>query len=324
MKANTKAFGSIEIDILPDKGEFVPKLMPYEDHDKILESIAYCINMDIPVLLIGETGVGKTAAVRNIAAETNHNLRRVNVNGSMTAEDFVGQLLVDKTGTYWKDGVLTECMRNGYWLVIDEINAASSEILFVLHSLLDDDRYIVLTDHPDREIVRAHPNFRIFATMNPPERYSGTKEMNKALLSRFGMTLTIGLPPEDIEYGVISEANKTLDKDEVKGLKKFVADMRNAYNKEESEVFISPRDIASIVKVYLFTGNLIEAVEKTVAPRGTKSEATAIMNMARLHLAKKSPKGQAASEEEDEAAKKQRAKLDQMMRAAAKAMGQKI
>lgn len=289
-------FGKIELEINKKGGVFVPSLLEYADHDKLLESIAYSIKENIPTLLIGETGVGKTSAVRYLAAVTNNNLRRVNVNGSMTAEDFVGQLLVNKEGTYWKDGVLTECLRNGYWIVIDEINAASSEILFVLHSLLDDDRYVVLTDHPERELVKAHPNFRIFATMNPPERYSGTKEMNKALLSRFPMTLTVPLPPDSIEYSTISHADGILSETELKGFKKFVAEMRNAYNKEEMEVFISPRDLASIMKVYLFTGNLIEAVEKTIMPRGSKSEQKAIMDAARLNLSVKagaSPKEEA-------------------------------
>lgn len=296
-KQSEGVFGKIEIEMNKKGGPFVPSLLEYDDHDKLLESLAYSIKENLPTLLIGETGVGKTSAVRYIAAVTNNNLRRVNVNGSMTAEDFVGQLLVNSEGTYWKDGVLTECLRNGYWLVVDEINAASSEILFVLHSLLDDDRYIVLTDHPEREIVKAHPNFRFFATMNPPERYSGTKEMNKALLSRFPMSLTVPLPPDSIEYGTISHADEILKEDELKGFKKFVSEMRNAYNKEEMEVFISPRDLASIMKIYLFTGNLIEAVEKTIMPRGSKSEQKAIMDSARLNLSVKgsSPKGEAVA-----------------------------
>lgn len=319
MKANNAGFGSIDIPIKANSGVFVPTLIDYVDHDKILESIAYCVVQNIPALLVGETGVGKTAAIRHIAAKTKNDLRRVNVNGSMTAEDFVGQLLVDKTGTYWKDGVLIEAMRNGYWLVIDEINAASAEILFVLHSLMDDDHYVVLTDHPQREIVHAHKDFRIFATMNPPERYSGTKEMNKALLSRFGMTLNVGLPPEDIEYGAISGAEKTLSKDELKGLKKFVTEMRNGYNKEEMEVFVSPRDIAHIMKVYLFTNNLVDAIEMTIAPRGTKAEAQAIMKMATLNLAK-SPKGVGAGAGGADADKEKK-RLEEMIRAAQKAIG---
>lgn len=293
--AKELTFGKLSLPVKKEGGPFVPSLMNYTDHDKILETVTFAINMNMPVLLIGETGVGKTSAIRYLASATNTNLRRVNVNGSMTAEDFVGQLLVDKTGTYWKDGVLTEAMRNGWWIVIDEINAASAEILFVLHSLMDDDRYIVLTDHPQREIVRAHKDFRLFATMNPPERYSGTKDMNKALLSRFGLTITVPIPPEHVEFTDISNADKLLTKDELGMFKSFITELRKAYHKEELEVFISPRDVAHIMKVYLFTNSLIAAIEKTVAPRGTKTEQKVIMDMARLHLTKKKTKAKGES-----------------------------
>lgn len=285
---DTVAFSSVELPKSTAGGLFVPADLGYKEHGRVVETIAYCVRESLPVLLVGETGVGKTSAIRHIAAKTCNNLRRVNVNGSMTAEDFVGQLLVNTEGTFWKDGVLTECMRNGYWIVIDEINAASAEILFVLHSLLDDDRYVVLTDHPEREIVRAHPNFRLFATMNPPERYAGTKEMNRALLSRFALMLTVPIPPAAIEYGEISGAKEVLG-DDVKKLRAFVDEMRAAYTREEIDIFVSPRDIAHIVKLYLFTGSLEEAIDLTVAGRGTAAEKKAVMHLATLHLGKKVP-----------------------------------
>lgn len=293
-KKQETRFGSITLPIRDTASPFVPPIMAYKEHKKILETIAFAVSENMPVLLVGETGVGKTAAVRHLAARTNNSLRRVNVNGSMTAEDFVGQLLVNEKGTYWKDGVLTEAMREGYWIVIDEINAASAEILFVLHSLLDDDRYIVLTDHPTREIVRAHPNFRVFATMNPPERYAGTKEMNKALMSRFALTLTVPIPPPSVEYDTISGATAILNETSKKQLRSFVTDMRSAYTKEEIDIFVSPRDLAHIVKLFLFTGDLSEAVRLTIEGRGTESERKAIRNLARLHFG--------AAEEKEEAA----------------------
>lgn len=287
-------FGSVELPVSDGVGPFVPEDIGYSEHGKILETVAYALRENLPALLVGETGVGKTSAIRHLAARTGHGLRRVNVNGSMTAEDFIGQLLVNKDGTYWKDGVLTECMRAGYWLVVDEINAASAEILFALHSLLDDDRYIVLTDHPEREIVKAHPDFRIIATMNPPERYAGTKEMNRALLSRFALMLSVPIPPAKVEYGPISGATETLGDVEVKKLRKFTDEMRAAYTREEIDVFISPRDTAHIVKLYDFTGNLPDAIELCVAGRGTEAERKAIMHLVALHFAPK-PEEEAAA-----------------------------
>ncbi len=277
-------FGRVSLDVQKDLTPFIPHLMGYQDHDGILETMAFAVAGDMPVLLVGETGVGKTAAVRHIAARTRNSLRRVNVNGSTTAEDFVGQLMVNEKGTHWVDGVLTEAMRNGYWLVIDEINAASAEVLFVLHSLLDDDRYIVLTGKEDREIVKAHPNFRVFATMNPPERYAGTKDMNKAMLSRFAVTIEVPLPPSSIELGSIAGKSKFLTAKGTEQLKNFLSEVRGAYNKEELEVFISPRDVRSIVSMLEHTGSMSTALARTVLPRGTKSEQKAITALARLHF----------------------------------------
>lgn len=290
--------GSIYLEHNTEKTPFIPPAMPYKEHAQILETIAFAVQENMPVLLIGETGVGKTASIRHLAQKTNNSLRRVNINGSMTAEDFVGQLLVNEKGTYWKDGVLTEAMREGYWITIDEINAGSPEILFVLHSLLDDDKYIVLTDHPEREIVRAHPNFRLFATMNPPERYAGTKDLNRALMSRFGLTIQVPIPPPSIEYGVLSGANDVLNEEEQASMKLFVSELRNAYNKEELDVFISPRDVANIIRVYMFTGSLTGAIKITIAPRGTPAEQKAINDMARLHF---TPKVKEATQEVKEA-----------------------
>lgn len=292
-------FGKIGLPIQKEITPFIPHLMNYQDHGKLLETIAYAVTADMPVLLIGETGVGKTAAVRHMAARTRNSLRRVNVNGSMTAEDFVGQLIVRDGATVWEDGVLTEAMRKGWWLVVDEINAASAEVLFVLHSLLDDDRFVQLTGKPDREVVKAHANFRMFATMNPPERYAGTKDMNKALLSRFAVTLEVPIPPPSIEIGDIANAGKVLNEKQQTQLKNFLSEVRGAYHKEELETFISPRDVQAMVKMLAFSGSIGTALELTVLPRGTKSEQKAIRDMARLHFTTKedepSPKAESGA-----------------------------
>jgi MoxR-like ATPase len=67
---------------------------------------------------------------------------------------------------------------------------------------MDDDGYVVLNEKDDKEVVHKHPNFRIFATCNPPE-YAGTKEMNKALLSRFTICINSEFPSEKIESEII-------------------------------------------------------------------------------------------------------------------------
>lgn len=57
---------------------------------------------------------------------------------------------------------MIEAVRNGYWVILDELNLASSEVLEALNRLLDDNKELLIVE--TQEVVKAHPNFRIFAT----------------------------------------------------------------------------------------------------------------------------------------------------------------
>lgn len=183
--------GSITLPVNPDPNTpFVPAITPLVNSIAELENIALGIRENLPVLLIGDTGTGKTSFVRHLASLTGNAFRRLNLNGSTTVEELNGHYTADDkaVGLRWIDGILPEAMKNGYWLCLDELNAALPEILFVLQSVLDDDKFLVLPEH-ENEVIKPHPNFRIFATMNPSLEYAGTKDLNKALLSRFTIVL---------------------------------------------------------------------------------------------------------------------------------------
>lgn len=162
------------------------------------------ITKDLPVLLIGDTGTGKTSIIREQALEQKKDIVRFSITGETTVDEFVGKYELEKGATVWKDGVLLDAMKNGKWLVCDEVNVALPEILFVLHSLLDDDKFVTVSNHLG-EVVKPHKDFRFFATMNPPEEYAGTKELNKAFQSRFAVVLTMHYPPAPIEAKIVSD-----------------------------------------------------------------------------------------------------------------------
>jgi len=169
-------------------GEYIPRKIGKTTDIEILKK---CFENRINVLLVGKTGTGKTHAARRLAYELQMPYMRVNANGAITPEDLIGQYIPDGNGHFkWKDGVLTKFVRYGGIFILDEINAAPAEILFVLHSLLDDERRIVLTQK-DGEVVKANDKFMFIATMNPAEEaiYEGTKELNAALKDRFGVVL---------------------------------------------------------------------------------------------------------------------------------------
>ena len=217
--------------------------------DRAKKNIKVAVAKNMPVLLVGETGTGKTTLVKDLATTSNKKWLRLNLTGETTVDEFVGKYTLADGATQWQDGVLLQAMRAGLWLIVDEINVALPEILFVLHSLLDDDKSVLVANH-DGEVVKPHADFRFFATMNPVEEYAGTKDLNKAFKSRFGMILNLEYPIPRVERAVV-ELKTGLDSEQASKLVDLAVSLRKA--KADSEIFYtcSTRDLIQL-------GSLIE------------------------------------------------------------------
>jgi midasin len=187
----TVKLGEAELEVNPEGGAFVPsakaRLVNVDSTNKVLEKMAKCVEFDEPALLVGPTAAGKTAKVKYLANLTNNNLRRYNLSMQTDTTEFIGGFKpTGVPGEYkWSDGILVDAMKKGDWVVLDEINLAEPAILERINSLLDGDRSLVLTEK-ENERVEAHPNFRVFATMNPAtSEYGGRKELSLAMRNRF-------------------------------------------------------------------------------------------------------------------------------------------
>lgn len=290
-------FGKIELPQGDNKSLHIPKNGgKFIDHGDIMKTLAISIRDNLPVLLIGESGTGKTSAIRYLASLTGNGLRRINLNGGTTADELVGRNMIRAsasggTETYWIDGVLTEAMRKGEWVVLDEINAALPEVLFVLQSIMDDDGYLVLNEKDDKEIIRKHTNFRLFATCNPPA-YAGTKEMNQSLLSRFIICINAEFPPVEKELEIIEHhLGNTIAKSEMAiKLVGMANDTRNAKEQGNTDYLINTRDIISILKLAEFM-EPIEALQLGFANKLDTTDRKAVGAMAKLHLPASKKKG---------------------------------
>lgn len=163
------------------------------------------------VLLEWPKGTWKTTCVYYLAQETNNPLVSVQLNGAVWIDSFLGKWLVNEKWTYWVDWTLTRAMRYGYWLILDELNMALPEITACLNPVMDKRKYVELSEK-DWEIVDAHPNFRLFAAINPTEDYVGTKEMNASLTDRFAVKLNVDYPSPRKERAILlSDKNITIN-----------------------------------------------------------------------------------------------------------------
>ena len=73
----------------------------------------------------------------------------------------------------------------GSWVLLDEINLASDETLQCLSGLLESNSgSLTLLERGDNKPIERHPDFRLFACMNPPTD-KGKTDLRAGLRNRF-------------------------------------------------------------------------------------------------------------------------------------------
>lgn len=157
-----------------------------------------------PVLIEGPTSSGKTSAVEYLARRTGHRFVRINNHEHTDIQEYLGSYLSDPdTGKLvFRDGMLVRALRNGDWIVLDELNLAPTDVLEALNRLLDDNRELFIPE--TQEVIRPHPHFMLFATQNPPGLYAGRKQLSRAFRSRFLEVHFDDVPQSELQF-ILSE-----------------------------------------------------------------------------------------------------------------------
>ncbi len=138
-----------------------------------------------PILIQGPTSSGKTSAIEFLARSTGHQFVRLNNHEHTDIQEYLGTYTSDaQTGKLvYNEGILVRAVKEGHWIVLDELNLAPSDVLEALNRLLDDNRELTIPE--TQEVIRPHPDFMLFATQNPPGLYGGRKVLSRAFRNRF-------------------------------------------------------------------------------------------------------------------------------------------
>ena len=94
------------------------------------------------------------------------------------------------------EGSLIKALKRGDWLLLDEINLAASDTLESIAGLIREGGSITLPEKGDLEAIKPHPDFRIFACMNPATDV-GKRDLPPALRGQF-TELYVGSPDESM------------------------------------------------------------------------------------------------------------------------------
>lgn len=192
-----------------------PFYIPLSDE---IELFTAAYRQQIPVLLKGPTGVGKTRFVEHMAWKLSNSTGRkgkgrASDNGArsgvplvtvachedLTASDLVGRYLIDTDGTHWIDGPLTRAVKAGGICYLDEVVEARKDTTVIIHSLTDHRR--TLTIDKLGQVIHAAKGFLMVISYNPGYQ-SALKDLKHSTRQRF-VALEFNFPPAELETKII-------------------------------------------------------------------------------------------------------------------------
>ncbi|HEY0720904.1 MAG TPA: CbbQ/NirQ/NorQ/GpvN family protein [Gammaproteobacteria bacterium] len=174
----------------------VPFYAPQGDEVALFE---HAWRHQLPLLIKGPTGCGKTRFINHMAARLARPVYTVSCHDDLTAADLVGRHLIGETGTYWHDGPLTRAVREGAICYLDEVVEARKDTTVVLHPLTDDRR--ILPIERTGEILKAPPEFMLIVSYNPGYQ-NMLKGMKPSTRQRF-VALRFDYPPAALEQQIL-------------------------------------------------------------------------------------------------------------------------
>ncbi len=153
----------------------------------------------LPMLIKGPTGCGKTRFINYMAAKLGRPVYTVACHDDLTAADLVGRHLIGDSGTFWSDGPLTRAVREGAICYLDEVVEARKDTTVVLHPLTDDRR--ILPIERTGETLHAPAEFMLVVSYNPGYQ-NLLKGMKPSTRQRF-LAASFDFPEAGLEQEVL-------------------------------------------------------------------------------------------------------------------------
>lgn len=201
-------------------------------------------------MLIGPTGTGKTELIIEIAKHLN---KEINIYDMGAMQD----PLTDLLGTHRLEGnssvfdyaqFVSDVQKPGI-ILLDELSRAPQMAMNILFPCLDSRRELRIDIAGSNNVrkVKVHPECVFIATANIGAEYSGTQEIDAALLNRF-LPMQLDYMPEQIEEHVL-KVRTGIDDNSAKIICECANQIRDSYKSEILSKSVSTRETLAIAEL---------------------------------------------------------------------------
>jgi hypothetical protein len=245
-----------------------PKYVPfgnYKDIEKIIKSRKF-----FPVLVTGHSGNGKSTTIMQIHAKNDMPIIRLNMTKRTDEEVLIGSKTLVDGNVVVIEGPILIAMRQGCTVLLDEVDAAESNTIMCLQSILEGKPYYFSAIG---EYIKPETGFNIIMTANTKGqgsedgRYIGTQILNEAFLERIAFTFEQEFPTPAVEKKIvmnIMEENGCVDEKFAEELVKWADAIRRSFADGAVDSLIATRRLEHIVRGFSLFKDKKKAVELAV------------------------------------------------------------
>lgn len=245
-----------------------PKYVPfgnYKDLEKIVKSRQF-----FPVLITGHSGNGKSSSVMQIHAKNQLPIIRMNITKRTDEETLIGSKTLLNGNVVVVEGPILVAMRQGCSVLLDEVDAAESNTIMCLQSILEGKPYYFSATG---EYIKPAAGFNIIMTANTKGqgsedgRYIGTQILNEAFLERIAFTFEQDYPTPAVEKKIvmnIMEENGCVDEKFAEELVKWADAIRRSFADGAVDSLIATRRLEHIVRGFSLFKDKKKSVELAV------------------------------------------------------------
>lgn len=234
----------------------------YSDLEMIIKA-----GLFYPSYISGPTGNGKSTMIEQICAKFKKPLIRVNLNMMSDEEQLIGAKTLINGNVEIVEGPVLIALRNGYTLLLDEVDAGSANTLLCLQPILEGKPYYFKLKN---EVIVPAAGFNIIATANTKGkgsddgRYIGTNVLNEAFLERFAVTFEQEYPNAATEMKIVKNLMKHYeceDQDFADTLIKWADAIRRTFEDGGVDETITTRRMTHIVRAFSIFKKKEKAIE---------------------------------------------------------------